>query len=287
MTRLRTAAITDEFSPDAATALDAMRDAGLTGAELRVIGGKNILDLEYRELEQLRELIRGRGFQTVSIASPLLKCVLPGAAPLDERFQHDVFASKHTFEDQERLAERAFAVAQMMGAKIVRVFSYWRTVEPERTWDAVVAALQKLGEAAAQRKLIIGLENEHACNVSTGADAAAILERVDHPGVMLVWDPANACVSGEEGFPQGYDRLPKSRIAHVHAKDCRMHDAQPPEWGPLGELDVNWKGQIAALLADGYTGWISLETHWTGPHGDKMEASRICARRLQELLTTK
>jgi sugar phosphate isomerase/epimerase len=261
-----------------------MKAAGLTGAELRVIAGKNIMDLEYGELERVRDLVRGGGFEAIAIASPLLKCVLPGAPPLDTRFEHDVFASKHTFEDQHRLAERAFAIAQMMGAKIIRVFSYWRTMEPEKTHDAVVAALRKMGDEAATRGLTIGLENEHACNVSTGADAAAVIARVNHPAVKLVWDPANAYVSGETSFPDGYGKLPKGSIAHVHAKDCRMKDAQTPEWGAVGTMAVDWKGQIAALLADGYAGWISLETHWTGPHGDKMEASAICAQNLHALL---
>jgi sugar phosphate isomerase/epimerase len=49
-------------------------------------------------------------------------------------------------------------------------------------------------------------------------------------------------------------------------------------------MGIDWKGQIAALLADGYAGWISLETHWTGPRGNKMEASSICAKNLHALL---
>jgi len=37
------------------------------------------------------------------------------------------------------------------------------------------------------------------------------------------------------------------------------------------------------LARDGYRGWISLETHWRGPHDDKLEASVICARNLKTL----
>jgi sugar phosphate isomerase/epimerase len=48
---------------------------------------------------------------------------------------------------------------------------------------------------------------------------------------------------------------------------------------------VDWKGQIGALTEDGYKGWISLETHWTGPRGDKLEASVICGRNLKALVT--
>jgi sugar phosphate isomerase/epimerase len=49
-------------------------------------------------------------------------------------------------------------------------------------------------------------------------------------------------------------------------------------------MDVDWRGQIAALIADGYRGWISLETHWTGPNGDKLEASTICGANLRRLI---
>jgi sugar phosphate isomerase/epimerase len=55
-------------------------------------------------------------------------------------------------------------------------------------------------------------------------------------------------------------------------------------WGDVGAGDVNWKGQLAALVADGYRGMISLETHWGGPGGNKFEGSKICARSLQRLV---
>ena len=100
--------------------------------------------------------------------------------------------------------------------------------------------------------------------------------------LKLVWDPANCFCSGESPFPEGYAKLPKMRIAHVHAKDCHIEN-QKPVFGPLGTRAIDWKGQIAALRADGYTGWLSLETHWPGPGGNKMLASTICGWNLKGL----
>jgi len=281
--KLELAAITDEFSPDLQTALDAMVGIGMTGAELRVLWGKNIIDLTDGEIKRAMELINSRGMRVLSIASPLLKCVLPGGPEVDARWQQDVFASKHTFEDQPRLADRALRICQLTGAKIVRVFSFWRTVEPPKTFDAVLKALTELGDKAKSTNVIIGLENEHACNVGTGAESSYILQHCQHPNVKLVWDPANAMVAGENPFPEGYAALPKNRIAHVHAKDCHM-DGLKPIWGPLGTRHVNWKGQIDALLADGYKGAVSLETHWPGPDNNKLNASVICGWNLRGLL---
>ena len=285
MTQLfRTAAITDEFSPDIETAARSMAGIGMRGAELRMVFGKNVVDLTDEELERAMEIVRGQGLEIMSIASPLLKCVLPDAPDVDARFQQDLFASKHTFADQPRLAARAFEIAARTGARIIRVFSYWRTVRPEECFGRIVESLRRLADQAREQGVTIGVENEHACHIGTGAETARLLAALDHPNLKVVWDPANALVAGENPFPEGYGKLAAGRIAHVHAKDCFVIDHKP-SWGPLGECAVDWKGQLAALERDGYRGWISLETHWPGPGGDKHEASMICGRRLQELVS--
>lgn len=280
--RLPIAAITDEFSLDLEIALDAMSEIGMRAAELRVLWGKNILDLNDSEIDRARDTLRARRFDAIAIASPLLKCVLPDAPPVDSRFQQDVFAAKHTFEDQPRLTERAFEIARRLNARIIRVFSYWRTTAPEQCFDVIVNVLRNLADRASHDNLIIGLENEAACNIATAEETARVLEALPHPNLKIVWDPANALVAGEQPFPEGYRRLPANRIAHVHAKDCVVDDGKP-EWGPLGTRAVDWKGQIAALVADGYTGHVSLETHWPGPGGNKLEGSKICGWNLRGL----
>jgi len=274
------AAITDEFSQDIETAVRSMAAIGMTGAELRMVFGKNIIDLTDAELDRAREIVARHGLEIVSIASPLLKCVLPDAPEVDARFQQDVFAATHTFGDQPRLAERALEIAERTGARIIRVFSYWRSVRPEACFERVARALENLAAQAAPHGRIIGLENEHACNTATAEETARMLESVAHPNLKVVWDPANAYVSGETPYPDGYRRLPVERIAHVHAKDCHV-EGHRPIWCELGEGGIEWKGQIRALATDGYKGWISLETHWQGPRGDKHEASVICGRNLR------
>ena len=280
--RFRIAAITDEFSPDIDVAARSMAEVGMTGAELRMVFGKNILDLTDDELDRAIAIVRGHGHEIISIASPLLKCVLPHAPAVDERFQKDMFASKHTFEDQPRLAGRAFEIAGRTGARIIRVFSYWRTVQPEKCFTAIVSALRGLADQAAKHDVTIGLENEHACNIATGDETARLLAALDHPNLKVVWDPCNALVAGENPFPEGYSRVAPDRIVHVHAKDCHV-DNHKPTFCAVGEGAVDWSGQVDALERDGYSGWISLETHWPGPGGDKHEGSRICGRNLQTL----
>src|SRR6266480_2215512 len=138
MPHFRIAAITDEFSPEIDTAVRSMSSLGMTGAELRMVFGKNIIDLTDEELDRAIAIVRGAGMEILSIASPLLKCVLPDAPDVDARFQ------QHTFADQPRLTARAFEIAGRTGARIIRVFSYWRTVDPDVCFDRVVVALRDL-----------------------------------------------------------------------------------------------------------------------------------------------
>jgi sugar phosphate isomerase/epimerase len=277
------AAITDEFSLDLDTALDAMAKIGMTGAELRLIGDRNMIDLSDTEVTDVRRRVERRGMHVLSIASPVLKCVLPDAPPIDERLEQDVFGSAYTIDDQPRLSKRAFEIAELTGAKIIRVFSYWRTTAPEQCLDRIVVALKDLADRAAERGLIIAVENEQACNVATGAETGRLLAALDHPALKALWDPANASILGEIPFPDGYSKLPPARIVHVHAKDCVV-SGYTPTWGALGEMGIDWRGQLAALKRDGYRGAISLETHWRGSDGDRLKASIICGENLRDLV---
>jgi sugar phosphate isomerase/epimerase len=276
------AAITDEFSPDLHAALDAMAGVGMTGAELRVVGARNVVELSDAEVDAVRAEVERRGMRVMSIASPVLKCVLPDAPPVDERFQQDIFGSAYTFADQPRLGRRAIDIAARTGAGLVRVFSYWRTVDPQACFDRIAHALESLAVEAQRAGVVVGIENEPACNIATAAETARILSAVDHPNLKVIWDPANALVAGERPFPEGYAALPIARVVHVHAKDCTV-SGHAPSWCAVGDGVVDWPGQLRALERDGYRGWLSLETHWKGPTGDKMEASTICGRNLAAL----
>ncbi len=278
-------AVTDEFSPDSLDrALDAMADLGMTFAELRVVNGKNIIDHSDAEVDAARASVEARGLRVLSIASPVLKCTLPDAPPVAPHIQQDMFSASASFDDQPRLARRALDIAERSGAQVVRVFSYWRTVDPDACFERVASALRELAGQADARGLIIGIENEHACNIATGEETARLLAAVNHPALQVIWDPANAFVAGEIPYPDGYSRLPISRIVHVHAKDCTVA-SQTPMFGPLGEMGIDWRGQLAALVGDGYTRTISLETHWKGPNGDKFQGSVICGRNLRDMVS--
>jgi L-ribulose-5-phosphate 3-epimerase len=257
MQRFHIGAITDVFSPDVAIAAPAMRELGMRGAELRTINGHSILEAGKDELVRALDALNKNHLEVVSIASPLLKCRL------------------EDWPAQSQLAERAFEIATAADAKIVRVFSGLRTAEPEKEFERVVDLLQDLADKAGRHGLVIAIENDRACNISTAHELCGILAAIDHSNLQIVWDPASAYISGEKPFPTGYQMLDATRIALVHAKDCTL-EGHKPIWAPVGDGDIDWQGQVDALAEDQYKGSIHLETYWPGVND--------CARNLKRMV---
>jgi sugar phosphate isomerase/epimerase len=258
MQRFATGAVTDVFSPDITVAAAKMREFGMRGAELRTVGAHHVLEAGPEDVEAALKTLLAHDLEVVAIVSPLLKC------PLDE------------FPDQSKLVERAFDVAAMTGAKIIRVFSGLRAAEPGKCFERVVDLLQDLADKAARRNLIIGLENDRACNIATAQETAGILAAIDHTNLQIIWDPASAYISGEKPFPSGYQMLDVTRLALVHAKDCTL-EGHKPVWEPLGEGDIDWQGQVDALADDHYTGPIHLETYGQGAEDSARNLQRLVA----------
>ena len=277
--------ITDEFSEDFERVCNTAVELGIPELEIRMAWGKNVLDMSDDEIRELKAVADRHSRRFICVASPVYKCVLPGGGDIDERFQHDAFQASFSFEDQPRLLARALEIASRLEAPFVRVFSFWRTVEPERNRARIVEILQQGGEAARSSRIRLGLENEAACHFGTGAEVGPAVAELDPEVYGVVWDPANAVVCGERAFPEGYAEVPAGRICHVHAKDLVVDPAGAGyEWCDVGQGQVGWPAQLAALVKDGYGGSVSLETHWGGPGGDKYAGSTICAKSLARLV---
>jgi sugar phosphate isomerase/epimerase len=93
--------------------------------------------------------------------------------------------------------------------------------------------------------------------------------------VGILWDPMNATSTGETPYPDGYNLLDKSRIWHVQLKDTQL-DPQTGERKTVavGDGVMPYAEIFKALATDGYTGAISMETHFS-IDGSRDKASRI------------
>ena len=285
---MKLAVITDEIDADLGHALDVMAEYGVLGAELRQVWDKNISDAPLEYWERAKRELDARGMTVAGIASPFYKCPLPGAEP-DGPAGPLHAASARGLGDQIALLERCIEAAQFFGTPLIRTFSFWKhgSLTPEQE-ETIADAYAEPAAMAERAGVILGIENEHACCLGTGAQTARVLEEIASPSVRAIWDPGNAFMAGELPYPDGYAAV-KDFITHVHVKDAAVPGgAVVPEWTVVGRGAIDWAGQLAALKASGYPGWLSLETHYGGHSAPNMSgkeaSSRACLEGLQKLL---
>lgn len=284
MAHFKLSVITDEITQDFGHAVEvAAKDFGLGYVELRELWGKNLMKLDAKEVGEARRLLERSRLRVSSIASPIFKIDWPGAPVSRFSPKRDQFGADFTFSQQTELLDRALELTRAFNTDRIRIFDFWR-LEDQKPYRAAID--QKLIEAAARagkRGVTLLLENEQSCNTATGGEAARTLSVVQSSNFMLNWDPANAAARGETPFPDGYTLLPKNRIGYMHCKDIVRQPDGKTEWAAMGRGIVDYVGQFRALKKDGYSGVLSLETHWRGG-GTPEECSRVSMAGMKDLL---
>lgn len=268
--------LTDEISQDFGHALKvAVEEFGMGWVELRELWKTNVTALDEKQIAEARRLIEHYKVRVSAIASPLFKVDWPGAPLSKFSTQRDQFGAEFTFKQQDQLLIHTLDLARAFNTDRVRIFDFWRLDDPAPYRAAIDRKLRDAAEKAAARKVTLLLENEYACNTATGAESARTLDAVRSLYLKLAWDPGNAAFRGETAYPDGYARIPKDRIGHVHCKDAARKPDGTYEWTAMGQGQISWTEQFRALKRDGYRGAVTLETHWRGA-GTPEESSRQC-----------
>ncbi|MBE3583974.1 MAG: sugar phosphate isomerase/epimerase [Limnochordaceae bacterium] len=307
---MRLGLITDEVGQDLEEAIALAQEFGIRDLELRTVWGRNVVDLTLAQVDQVRRRLEQVGMRVASVAGPVLKCPWPSphprgaqtgegentgggtAVPVD---LHGGPAEASVEEHTGRLFQRELELAQAWDAPFIRIFSFWRQVGPtvltdDEELDEIARWVAPLLPAAAAAGRQVLLENEYACSIGSGQDSRRLLERPELTGLGLIWDPGNAFWVGERPYPDGYEQVRRvdegRRVRHVHVKDARRTDRpeQPYEWVAVGEGEIDYPGQFAALARDGFDGVLSLETHWDEPRLSGVERSRRCLQGMEQAL---
>jgi sugar phosphate isomerase/epimerase len=280
---LKLGVITDEISQDFDHALAVARELGLQFVELRGMWHKNLMDLKEAEVKEARRLLTKYEMKVTDIASPFMKVDAPGFTTKEG--QGDTFNARFGYKEQPEVLDRAIELAKVLGTDKIRVFSFWRIEKPAQLFDLVVADLGRALEKAKKQKITLVLENEHDCNIATAAESVKLLKAIQDPNFGLNWDPGNAYFAGEKPYPAGYDLLPKNRILHMHVKDARRNPTTGKmEWAAMGKGEIDYVGQFKALMRDGYSYAVSLETHWRNEKKNPEDSTRICMQGMKDLI---
>lgn len=253
----RLAVITDEISEDLGHALAVCQELGIHDVELRSIDGVSIVDHTPERLHEIDAMLREGGFRVSNIASPFLKTHI-GA-------DHTPIGNTHSAQERTReqhwdVLKRSLEISHLLDAPIVRAFSFWRVEQPETVREDVLETLGRATEITRDAGKLLGLENEHACNIGSGTEAAWYLERISDPALGLIWDPGNIAALGVVPDKAQYDAV-ADRIIHVHVKDGNGIPAD--RFVPPGDGVCDWAAQLRWLHEGGYEGPLSLETHFS------------------------
>ena len=222
--RVLLSALADEsaFHLTAVEQFTALAAIGLEYYSLRFIdvgkGVKNVMKLTLPEIQKIRHLEDEYGLNVASIASPIGKIKLvdkpDGTKNLFVPFK------KYLAQDVARACELAHAFE----TKLIRGFSFYppRGAKPEDHLEEAVDRIGRIAEACHRSDLTFGLEVEANLVGQTGELLAEIHRRVNHPGLVLVFDAANLIVQGfstAEVYRQ-WEAM-KPGLGWVHIKDYR------------------------------------------------------------------
>ena len=240
MAKIIISAFADEYSDSFEEQLQGLGKLGITHIEIRHVNKKNISVLTKEEVLEVKELLDKYGIKASAIGSPLGKIKLDG----------DIDGHVET-------AKRVYEYANILGAKFVRMFSFYapkgKSILDMK--DEAFAAVGRLLEAAREYGVILCHENEAKIYGDIPERCRELLDFF--PDLACVYDMGNFVLEGVDPYPESY-RLLKDRIAYFHIKDALAAGAIVPPG--CGEAKI---GEILAEHKEYANGdfFVSLEPH--------------------------
>ncbi len=278
--------ITDEISADPETAIELGVQWGIQDFELRGFYTDRVPCFSAYQKQRLREILDRYNARIVAVGPGLFKVPFPPRRSaefplpwLDQGLYEDWSeAWKQVDYHLNELLPQSLDYANELGAQRVVIFAFDRAGGPPGAPpDELLDCLAKAAERAKATGLQLTIENEAGFWADTGARTAQIIHTINHPSLGVNWDPANAFFEGDVPYPEGYSSV-RAWVHHVHFKDACRTDRGELEY--VGKGQVDWSGQIQALAADGYSGFISIETHLR----PKVAAAKAALERLRALI---
>lgn len=232
----------DEISPDLDVQVSTLQSLGMRYLEFRGAWDTNVLDLTDEQLDRVAGTLSAARLKVSSIGSPI------GKIKITEDFEAHL----------DRFG-RAMDVADRLGAPYIRLFSFFipQDEEPARYRDEVLRRMAALADAARGRGVVLLHENEKHIYGDTPERCLELIEHVGSPLLRATWDPANFVQCGVRPFTDGYAAL-RPYVDYIQIKDAI---AETGKVVPAGEGDGEVRETLAALRADGFDGFFSLEPH--------------------------
>jgi sugar phosphate isomerase/epimerase len=237
----------DEIDPDPAVQAAVLLALGASHIEVRSAWGTNVSELEPEQVARLKGILDEKGLKVSAVASPI------GKVDVSLPVEHEL----------ERL-RRIISIAKELETGYIRIFSFFRADgrSAEDIRDDVMVRLGALAALAEESGVVLLHENEKGIFGDTPERVLDIMTTVDSPALRIAWDNANFVQVGVKPYTEGYAML-RPYLEYFQVKDAV---AATGEVVPAGEGDGELDATIAALKADGFSGFASLEPHLASAH---------------------
>ncbi len=259
--------VTDEISADPETAIELGVEWGIHDFELRGFYTDRVPHLSAYQVERLGDILATHQARIIAISPGLFKIPYPlgqretySLAWLDQ----GLFQRWRSLKDEvkyhhDELLPASLEFAKALGVNTILTFGFHRGGHPAGPApDEVQEILYSAAGQAAEAGIQLAVEVEADFWADTGQRTAAMMQAINHPALGVNWDPGNAFMAGDTPYPDGYQAV-RSWVRHVHFKDAELDSQGHRRYAWPGQID--WTGQLAALVQDNYQGYISVETH--------------------------
>ncbi|MWV45911.1 TIM barrel protein [Paenibacillus sp. HJL G12] len=247
MANFKLGVITDEISQNIEDSIRIAKRYGLDGLELRSVDGKQMHRLSDQRVKEISAMIHDAGLQVCGLSTPVFKCNLK---------------NKEEVAAHHRMLRRYAELARLLDARILRGFSFWADRDFEVAYPDIVKELQRTAPVLEEYGLQFALEADPSVFATNGAKVARLVQAASSPWIGALYDPGNNMwdPDGEIPYPDGYEAL-RADICHIHVKDA-VREQERTEAVAIGQGQVGYGPLLARLAAEGYDGWLVLETHY-------------------------
>lgn len=280
MARFYLSAFADEASPMLEKQIEALKENGIRGVELRGVNGKSVKDLTNEEAQTVSKQLSNAGITVTSIGSPF------GKIGINDDFESHFEEFKHALE-----------LCKILGTSRMRMFSFYIPAgeKAESYREKVIRRLTLMVDEAEKEGILLCHENEKGIYGDIG-DRCLDLATVFGSSLGIVFDPANFVQCGDLPAEQ-YPKL-EGFITYMHIKDALMADGSVVPSGKgdgsvedilsalsLREGDINLSIEPHLTVFDGLKGLQDEELKHKYAYPDSFTAFKAAADALKEILT--
>lgn len=233
----------DEIDGNLDVQIESLTKLGLKYVEMRGVDGNNLIYHDNAKVKDIKNRLDAAGISLSALGTPL------GKIGITDPFE------KH-FEEYKRAVE----IAHMMGAKNLRMFSFYIPGDDkagrEKYKSEVFDRMGMFVDYAKANDAVVLHENEKGIYGELAPECREMMDEFGCDNFKAIFDFANF-VQADQDTLEAYELL-KDHIAYIHVKDAIKGSGKVV---PSGYGDGNVKKILDDLFANGFNGFLSLEPH--------------------------